>query len=245
MHQLLENMRGGLIVSCQAYPGEALYGSHHMASMAQAAADGGAIAIRANSPQDVAAIREVCGLPVIGIWKKNAPDSEVYITPEASDAFALISAGAEIVALDATSRLRPGGRTPAAMLEEIRTLQELRARAEPDTNAGTRTLLMADVSTFEEGIAAEALGFDLLSTTLSGYTPYSRQDAGPDLELVERLAATCGIPVIAEGRYDTPELAAAALGRGAHAVVVGTAITRPHTLTRRFADALGAHARQD
>ncbi|WP_206023645.1 N-acetylmannosamine-6-phosphate 2-epimerase [Saccharibacillus alkalitolerans] len=240
MHGLLEKLKGALIVSCQAYPGEALYGSHHMAAMAQAAKDGGAAAIRANSPQDVAAIREICGLPVIGIWKKTFPDSEVYITPSASDVLALISAGAEIVALDATRRSRPGGETLEGLLANVRRFSErpLRAGGETESSGSDRTLLMADVSTFEEGLAAEALGFDLLSTTLSGYTSYSRQDSGPDLELVERLSRECGIPVVAEGRYDTPELAAEALMRGAHAVVVGTAITRPHTLSRRFADAL-------
>ncbi|OWA34278.1 hypothetical protein B9G55_18335 [Saccharibacillus sp. O16] len=243
MDERLEALRGGLIVSCQAYPGEALYGSHHMATMAQAAADGGAIAIRTNSPQDVAAIREGCGLPVIGIWKKSSPGSDVYITPRASDALALFSAGADIVALDATPRVRPGGQSLEQMLEEIRRLQAIGSLSDSESGQDKKGLLMADISTFEEGLAAEALGFDLLSTTLSGYTPYSRQEAGPDLELVERLVNACAIPVIAEGRYDTPELAASALHCGAYAVVVGTAITRPHTLTQRFADAIGHKAK--
>ncbi|WP_172251764.1 N-acetylmannosamine-6-phosphate 2-epimerase [Saccharibacillus deserti] len=240
MHERLEQLRGGLIVSCQAYPGEALYGSHHMAAMARAAQDGGAAAIRTHSPQDTAAIREACGLPVIGIWKKSFPDSEVYITPSSGDVLALFAAGADIVALDATSRPRPNGGTLERLLEEVRRFSgELAAAGEENgSSAGTGPLLMADISTFEEGLAAESMGFQLISTTLSGYTSYSRQEPGPDLELVKRLAENCRVPVIAEGRFDTPELAAAALQAGAYAVVVGTAITRPHTLTRRFADAL-------
>lgn len=240
MHELLAKLRGGLIVSCQAYPGEAMYGSHHMAAMARAARDGGAVAIRANSPQDTAAIREQSGLPVIGIWKKTFPDSEVYITPSAEDVMALFAAGADIVALDATSRPRPNGGTLKSLLEKVRAFSGEIRRAEfiNDPPQAALPLLMADISTLEEGIAAEALGFDLLSTTLSGYTSYSRQESGPDLELVAKLAERCRVPVIAEGRYDTPELASEALSAGAHAVVVGTAITRPHTLTRRFAQKL-------
>ncbi|ASA22527.1 N-acetylmannosamine-6-phosphate 2-epimerase [Paenibacillus donghaensis] len=220
MTHVIEQLRGQLIVSCQAYPGEALYGSHLMTAMANAARDGGAAAIRANSPQDVAAIKEGCGLPVIGIWKKNYPDSDVYITPCLADAELLFAAGADIVAVDATSRPRPRAETLAGVVQAI--------------HSRPGRLLMADISTLEEGLAAQALGFDLLSTTLSGYTPYSRQSEEPDLDLLARLSAAVSIPVIAEGRIHSPQLAAAALAAGAYAVVVGTTITRPHTITEQF-----------
>lgn len=224
MEKLLEQLKGQLIVSCQAYPGEALYGSHIMAAMANAAKDGGAAAIRANSPQDVAAIKEGCGLPVIGIWKRSYPGSDVYITPCLSDAELIFAAGADIVAVDATGRERPGGETLEGLVSGV--------RRQPGR------LLMADVSTVEEGIAAAALGFDLISTTLSGYTPYSPKSDGPDFRLVAELAAAVRVPVIAEGRIHTPGEAAEAFRAGAYAVVVGTAITRPHTLTEQFARAI-------
>lgn len=120
MEKLLERLKGQLIVSCQAYPGEALYGSHLMTAMANAAKAGGAAAIRANSPQDVAAIKEGCGLPVIGIWKRSHTDSDIYITPCLSDAETLFAAGADIVALDATGRLRPGGETLEGLVSGVR-----------------------------------------------------------------------------------------------------------------------------
>lgn len=224
MEKLLEQLKGQLIVSCQAYQGESLYGSHIMTAMANAAKDGGAAAIRANSPQDVAAIKEGCGLPVIGIWKRTFADSEVYITPLLSDAELLFAAGADIVAVDATGRPRPEGETLEQLVAGI--------RRQPGR------LLMADISTLEEGLAAEALGFDLLSTTLSGYTPYSRQSEEPDLGLLAELGAAVRIPVIAEGRIHSPELAVQALRAGAHAVVVGTVITRPHSITRQFCEAM-------
>lgn len=224
MEKLLEQLKGQLIVSCQAYPGESLYGSHIMTAMANAAKDGGAAAIRANSPQDVAAIKEGCGLPVIGIWKRSYPGSDVYITPCLSDAELLFAAGADIVAVDATGQIRPNGETLEKL---VRGIHEQPGR-----------LLMADVSTLEEGIAAEALGFDLISTTLSGYTPYSSQNEGPDFRLLSELAAAVRVPVIAEGRIHAPEQAAEALQAGAYAVVVGTAITRPHTVTGQFVRAI-------
>lgn len=224
MEKLLERLKGQLIVSCQAYPGEALYGSHLMTAMANAAKAGGAAAIRANSPQDVAAIKEGCGLPVIGIWKRSHTDSDIYITPCLSDAETLFAAGADIVALDATGRLRPGGETLEGLVSGV--------RRQPGR------LLMADVSTLEEGIAAEALGFDFISTTLSGYTPYSSRSQAPDFRLLAELVNAVRVPVVAEGRIRTPEEAAEALRIGAFAVVVGTVITRPHSVTEQFVRAI-------
>lgn len=221
---LLSRLRGKLIVSCQALEDEPLHGTAIMTAMARAAKFGGASAIRANGREDVQAIRQVTGLPVIGIVKRVYPDSEVYITPTEKEVQECLEAGADVIAMDATLRHRPKGVTLRELLRRIRENSEC--------------LAMADVSTVEEGVAAEEAGFDLVSTTLSGYTPYSRRAAGPDFELIRNLSERLSIPVIAEGRIATPQEARRAIELGAHAVVVGTAITRPHVLTRRFVEAL-------
>lgn len=222
---LIEEIAGGLIVSCQALDGEPLYGPEHMAAMAVAAAEGGAVAIRANTPQDVKAIKQACGLPIIGLYKKHYPDSDVYITPTLREVKEIAEAGAEFVALDATSLPRPDGRSLAELIASIR-------------EECPQVRIVADVSTFEEGVAAMKLGVDLVSTTLSGYTPHSPQQDEPDIELVGRLAALREVPVLAEGKIWTIEECTACLQAGAHAVVVGTAITRPQEITRRFVGAI-------
>ncbi|RAP78661.1 N-acetylmannosamine-6-phosphate 2-epimerase [Paenibacillus montanisoli] len=209
----------GLVVSCQAFPGEALFGSEYMTKMAIAACQGGASGIRANGPQDIAAIKQSVSVPVIGLMKNDLPGFEVRITPTLEDALIVHRAGADIVAIDATSRPRPDNRS---LSETVRKLKEL------------GITVMADVSTFEEGLNAAALGVDYISTTLSGYTSYSRQIKEPDLELVARLASAVSVPVAAEGRIKTPEEAAAALRLGASLVVVGGAITRPQMITAAF-----------
>lgn len=224
MHALLESLKGKLIVSCQAYEMEPLHGSELMARMAQAAKEGGAAAIRANGPEDIRAIKRQTGLPVIGIWKKFYPDSDIYITPGWEEATEVLQAGADIIAIDATVRRRPGGQR----------LEDIVARLKQTGKA----LLMADVSTLEEGKCAASIGFDLVSTTLAGYTAYSRQTHLPDFELIAELGAGLDVPVIAEGRIGTPDQALRCLTEGAHCVVVGTAITRPHVLTEKFAEAL-------
>lgn len=219
MNDVLEALRGGLIVSCQAAGENPLTGADMMAKMARAAEMGGAVGIRANGPEDVRAIRAAVDLPVIGLYKQDHPGFDVYITPTWSAAGEVIEAGAEIVALDGTERPRPGGETLKDLIERIH---------------GAGRLVMADISTLEEGVRAAELGADLVGTTLSGYTPYSPQQEGPDLALVEALARKIAVPVIAEGRYWTPEDVNAALERGAFAVVVGTAITNPWKITERF-----------
>ncbi|MFF2777448.1 N-acetylmannosamine-6-phosphate 2-epimerase [Streptomyces sp. NPDC058052] len=220
---VLGRLRGALIVSCQAYPGEPLRDPDTMRRMAMAVRDGGAGGIRAQGLDDLRAIRGALDLPLIGLWKDGTEG--VYITPTARHALAVLDAGADVVALDATDRPRPDGRPLAESIEVVRA-------------AGG--LVMADVSTYEEGVRAAALGAHLVGTTLSGYTPatYDRKAAGPDLELVERLAGALDVPVIAEGRIHSPAQAARALAHGAHAVVVGTAITHPTTLTAWFAAAV-------
>ncbi|MBA0052517.1 N-acetylmannosamine-6-phosphate 2-epimerase [Streptomyces sp. AJS327] len=217
-------LSGGLVVSCQAPPGDPLHGPRHMTAMALAARLGGAAGIRAEGTADVRAIADTVELPLIGLWKDGADG--VYITPTVAHALAVAEAGADIVAVDATGRPRPDGRPLAA------TVEALRERDLP---------VMADVSTAEEGRAAEELGVALLSTTLSGYTPHSPAGPEPDLALVERLAARAGVPVVAEGRVTTPEQARRAFDAGAYAVVVGTAITAPARITERFAEVAPAH----
>jgi N-acylglucosamine-6-phosphate 2-epimerase len=220
---IVEQLRNGLIVSCQALPGEPLHGAEIMSRMALAARAGGAVGIRANGPEDVRSIKAAVPLPLIGLYKDGTEG--VYITPTSWHARMIAEAGAEIIALDATPRPRPNGET----LEDlIAVIHDQLAR-----------LVMADISTLEEGLAAEAIGADLISTTLAGYTPYSRQQPGPDLVLVRALVQQVRVPVIAEGRIRTPEEACAALGAGAFAVVVGGAITRPQLITRSFVEALG------
>lgn len=225
---LLSSLTGGLIVSCQAQPGEPLHGSAIMARMALAAREGGAVGIRAESPPDIAAIRAaVPDLPLIGLWKVTLPgyESTVYITPRLADAVAVADAGADIIALDATLRPHPEGRTTADLIRAVK--------------AATGRLVMADIDNEAAALAAVEAGADVISTTLSGYTDDSPRQDGPDLALIENLARRgLPIPVIAEGRIHTPEMARAALDAGAFAVVVGGAITRPQQITARFARAV-------
>ncbi|MFF3291321.1 N-acetylmannosamine-6-phosphate 2-epimerase [Streptomyces sp. NPDC003023] len=211
-------LEGRLIVSCQAPPGDPMRHTATLVRLARAAEAGGAAAIRANEPEVVAAIRAEVGLPVIGLWKDG--DTGVYITPTVRHALAVAEAGAAVVAADATDRPRPDGSSFAELVAAVH---------------GAGALVMADVATLAEGVKAAEDGADFVSSTLSGYVPGSPAQQGPDLELVEALAAAISVPVVAEGRVATPEEAAQALARGAHSVVVGTAITAPTALTRHFA----------
>ncbi|HXF64680.1 MAG TPA: N-acetylmannosamine-6-phosphate 2-epimerase [Caldilineaceae bacterium] len=226
--KFVAQVRGGLIVSCQALADEPLHGAEIMARMARAAQMGGARAIRANSPPDIRAIVAAVDLPVIGLYKEELPDYPVYITPTVDHAKAVAEAGAHIIAIDATARPRP---EPADLKTLIATIHQETGRP-----------VLADVSTLEEGLAAEAAGADLVATTLSGYTDYSPQQREPDLELTAALARRLEVPLLAEGRYHTPEQAAAALAAGALAVVVGGAITRPQEIARRFVEAINQAA---
>jgi N-acylglucosamine-6-phosphate 2-epimerase len=226
IHPSLASMRGGLIVSCQALPEEPLYGAEIMARMARAAKEGGAVGIRANTPDDIRAIKATLpNLPLIGLWKVVVPGFEdVYITPRLAEAATVAASGADIIALDATLRLHPEG----SATELIHSVK-----------AHTGKAVMADIATEADAMAAIEAGADVLSTTLSGYTADSPTLDGPDIELVARLARrNLPIPLIAEGRIHTPEQARAALDAGAFAVVVGGAITRPQQIARRFAAAL-------
>ncbi len=217
---LFTRIQGGLIVSCQALDDEPLHGSHIMAAMARAASEGGAAGIRANGPADVAAIRAAVDLPLIGLYKAHISGYKVYITPTVLHALAISDAGADMIAVDATQREHPDGLDAAAL---IRLVKEQ-----------TQKPVLADISTYTEGLAAWQAGADAISTTLSGYTDYSPQQEPPDFTLLRKLTAALTIPVIAEGRISTPEQAARALDLGAFAVVVGSAITRPQWITRQF-----------
>lgn len=212
-------LKKGLIVSCQARVDNPLHGPHFMGAMALAARDGGAVAIRANGPADIAAVK-AAGLPVIGIHKVFSDQYPVYITPDFAAAEAIVAAGAEIVALDCTPRPR-AGEPPDILIRRIR--DELGAE------------VFADTSTLDEGLAAAESGATYIATTLSGYTEATQPKPElPDLKLIEALASRLSVPVIAEGRYNSPDLVRQAFEAGAYAVVVGTMITNPREITRMF-----------
>lgn len=221
---LFQRLKGGLIVSCQALEDEPLFGSSTMAKIAKAAYEGGAAAIRANSAVDIKAIKQVVDLPIIGLVKKEYPNSEVFITPTEKEVRELLEVDVDIIALDATTRKRPNGES---LPELIKLIQQ------------SGKYVMADISTYEEGMIAIEYGADCLSTTLSGYTSYSPQIEGPDYELIKKLIANSAVPVFGEGRITTPEEAKEILDLHAHAVVVGSAITRPQLITQRFVDIMG------
>lgn len=221
----LAAVQGKLIVSCQALEDEPLHGAAIMAKMARAAQIGGAAAIRANSPADIRAIKAAVDLPVIGLHKRG--DSGVYITPAFADAAAVAAAGADVIALDCTARPRPDGAR----------IDDLLARIAAELGKP----VFADVSTLAEAKAAADCGAAMAGPTLSGYTearPGSTMTDGPDFELLAAMIANLSIPVIAEGRIQRPEQARQALDMGAWAVVVGSAITRPRSITARFIRAL-------
>lgn len=229
--EILNALKGGLIVSCQAQETEPLYNTGIMPKMARAAKEGGAVGIRANTPDDVAAIKKEVALPVIGLHKVVYPDSEIYITPTIKEIDGLVKAGADIIALDATDRIRPDGIT----------LKQLFSAAKEKYPA---TLFMADISTYDEGVTASELGFDLISTTLSGYTASTKGRELPDFELMRRLVEDLKTPIVAEGGIWEPCELARAFSYRVWTAVVGTAITRPRDITKRFVKAIEGHSKE-
>jgi len=219
---VLDKIKGGLIVSCQALADEPLHCSFIMARMAYAAQLGGAKGIRANSCKDILEIKKAVSLPIIGIIKAEYPGCEVYITPTMDEVDALIDCRCEIIAMDATDRPRPNNRPLSCFFSEVRLKYPSQ-------------LFMADCATYEEGLAAAKMGFDVIGTTLSGYTPNSRTAPTPNYHMLSGLVYNSGKPVIAEGNIWTPEELLLAKNCGIHAAVVGSAITRPMLITKRFA----------
>ena len=219
----LDDLAGQLVVSAQAYPGEAMRDPRTMAQVAASAVSGGAAAIRVQGIADIQFARAAVEVPVIGLWKDG--HEGVFITPTLRHALACANAGAQIVAIDGTRRPRPDGLT---LTETITGIHQ-------DSNS----LVMADCGSLEDAVAAAEAGADLIGTTLAGYTGDRPKTDGPDLELIAAIAAAeLGKPLIAEGRIHSPAQARAAMDAGAFAVVVGTAITHPSTITSWFKAAL-------
>lgn len=220
-------LKRGLIVSCQAEDGSPFNSVEFIIAFAKAAELGGAVAVRLCGIENITAVRKEIFLPIIGITKDKYPNGSVLITPTIEDVEAIVAAGADVVALDATWRTRPNGLTGSGMIKAVKNHLNMH--------------VMADVATFDEGMEAANSGADYIGTTLSGYTPYTKQkDMNvPDFDLIEKLAEHLPEQVIAEGRIWTPEQMGEALERGAFAVVVGTAITRPVDIVKRFVKAIG------
>lgn len=227
-HAILEQVKGGLIVSCQALKTEPLHSSYIMSRMAYAAMLGGAVGIRANTVEDITEIKKTVDLPIIGIIKQDYEGYDVYITPTMKEIDALTQCGVPIIALDATDsskRPRPDGRSLDEMFAEVR-------KKYPDQ------LFMADCSDYNEAIHADEIGFDLIGTTMHGYTEYTKGVALPDMELIKNLVRDCKKPVVAEGGIWTPEQLKAVMDTGVWTVVIGGAITRPLEITKRFVAAI-------
>ncbi|MGE8596206.1 N-acetylmannosamine-6-phosphate 2-epimerase [Bifidobacterium bifidum] len=222
MRDFVSQLQGGLIVSCQAYPGEPMRHPETMAQIALSAQLGGAAGIRCQGLADISAVKGQVSVPVIGLWKEG--ESGVYITPTLRHARCCMMSGADIVALDATSRPRPDGRT---LRQTVDVLKE------------EGTVLMADCSCLDDALQAADLGFDFISTTLAGYTGGRPMSDEPDWGLLESMVDRLpNVPVICEGRIHTPRQARRARDIGAWAVVVGTAITHPRRVTSWFNAAL-------
>ena len=218
-----ESLRGSLIVSCQAPPGDPLDDVDTLRRIAASVVRGGAGGLRANGVQCVQAFRRETAAPIIGIQKRHI-DGEISITPSFADAKAIADAGADIIALDCTV-------SRSAAAEPWRDVVRR-------THAATGKAVLADIATFEEALAAQEAGADAVATTMYGFTPQTAEFRSVNWDLVGRLIAELRVPVIAEGHFSQPEQVKQALCMGAYAVVVGSAITRPESITARFAAAL-------
>ncbi|MBU3159768.1 N-acetylmannosamine-6-phosphate 2-epimerase [Clostridium frigoris] len=219
----MNDFKNKLIVSCQALSDEPLHSPFIMGRMALAAKEGGASGIRANTKEDILEIKRNVDLTIIGIVKRDYIDSQVYITTTMTEVDELVKAKADIIAIDATGSIRPNNIHLTEFFSQIK-------------HKYPNILLMADCSNYEEAIHADELGFDFIGTTLVGYTNQSKgiKIEENDFELIRNILAKVTKPVIAEGNIDTPEKARRVLELGCYSVVVGSIITRPQIITKKF-----------
>ncbi|MEB3226574.1 MAG: N-acetylmannosamine-6-phosphate 2-epimerase [Synechococcus sp.] len=229
MSDLLAQFKNRLIISCQAPATSPLHQPEIIAAIAQACVNQGAVGLRIDSPEHIRAVRaKLPDTPIIGLWKRTFPGSDVYITPCLEDALAVVAAGADIVAIDATARPRPHGETLTALIAGIQQK--------------TGKLVMADLDTSENAQLAAQAGADILGTTLYGYTGETQHLVPPGFDLLERLVQDFELPIICEGGIHTPEMLQRAFQLGANSVVVGTAITGVDLLAQKFCHASQAIA---
>ena len=235
MKQIISILKHQLIVACHYSPDEPLHEVSTTVAIARAVAASGAAGIRTGGVQEIQAIRKEIDLPIIGFDKMEWPDySVVRVTPSFESAKRIIEAGADILAMEATGRMRTSGISDEDLIKKIH--QELGVP------------VVADISTLDEGLAAAKAGADLVATTLAGYTPQSKKSSVFDFELLHDLIQHSPVPVIAEGHISSPEIAAQAIQMGAFAVVVGSAITRPHKITKAYVkhiQSVSDHARSE
>lgn len=224
-HDVLQKIHRKLVVSCQALPEEPLHSPFIMGRMAYAAYLGGASGIRANSVEDIREIKKTVNLPIIGIIKRVYDDCDVFITPTEKEVNELYREGVDIIAMDATDRVRPDGSTISSLFPLLREKYKDQC-------------FMADCSTYEEAVRAAELGFDCVGTTLCGYTEATRGTALPAYDMAEQIVRTLSIPMIAEGGISTPDQLRKMFDLGAHSAVVGSAITRPMEITKSFIKAI-------
>jgi len=227
---ILDSFKGGLIVSCQVQPGDPIYSDEMVVKMAQAAKWAGAVGIRANMPEQIRAIKAAVDLPVIGLWKKWYENTEAFITPTLADAKAVWDAGAEIIALDCTTQRNHENKPAYALLPIVK-------REIPEA------IVFADVSNYDEAARAVEMGADIVAPTLYGYTAETKHIELPDLRAFAQMCRDFGDKtcMVMEGHIYTPEDAMKCIFLGAHAVVVGSAITRPHLTAKRFVDLLSGY----
>lgn len=224
LYPQLAAIHRGIIVSCQAAPDSPLDAPHFIAALAKSAELGGAVGFRVDRPENVAAVRRISHLPIIGIYKIHIPGSEVYITPTYSSAEAVINAGADLIALDATGRPRGGSETFHKIADQIHEEFHLP--------------VMADIGTTEQGLQAITDGADIIATTMATSEPFGKPENGPAIHIVKELVKATDKPIIVEGQVWTVEDVRACFLAGAYAVVIGSAITAPQLITRRFVGAI-------